>query len=368
MQYKNLKVCLWTITLFLVSIPTSWAAPLFDRSDCEALGAVWMNGVPGSGRFGSCTVASQLTVPRGDVLEVGPSVDLAVPGGTRLINHGGLELRGTSKLIINGGTVENLTQLNINNNAELIVDQGWLNNTGRIEVDGKLTNEPSSGTVFTWGIFNSGNIHIIRGGELWNHGEIIEFPSVRADQRTLIVDLDGALLNEPGGRWHPNDAHVFGLVRNAKGAEILLRHRLQLHSNGSITNAGYFAVWSEASAFVIDEQATLSSTSGSQLKIDGGTVRVNGNIDLAGATLENRFNRYWPNGRLWVMPGGLVTVQLGGHLINRKDADFHNDGTIILKCIAFFTEEQPITGNGPWSGLCKDFQPKVPAFPPLGWN
>ncbi|MDR1730690.1 MAG: autotransporter adhesin family protein, partial [Synergistaceae bacterium] len=158
----------------------------------------------------------QLTVPAGKTVTNNGTIYIRLGASLKidgtLINNGTIIIKGTMD-ITNGGTLINNGTVTVNSGGEIDIDSGGtlinngtINNSGAIDDDGTLDNNPG-------GVINNnsgGEIDVNNGGELDNNGTINNNTGGEIDVNTGgTIDNDGTI-DTSGGYIYDNG----GVINN----------------------------------------------------------------------------------------------------------------------------------------------------------
>lgn len=342
------------------------AATLDSDTDCDLLGGHWEPAAVGSGMLGTCEFWNSLTVPAGTTLAIG-LVDALIPPNRTVVVDGRLEMVARSVLTVDDGNLEINGQMYIGNDAKLTLAKGSVHNNGDLLVEGDIFNGPGSGTVFAWGIFNAGLIHVIKGGNFFNDGWYFDQSATSTAPVSLRIDSGGKFYNRRGAEFNPRAAVVYGELYSDAGSLLKLRRRLTIANMGSFENYGQIIMWSENGRLIVDEGGRFELLNGSSLSNEGSTVVVQGQLRIYFASLHNypAGPNYGP-GRIETYSPGVLSVDVRGTLINDAGAQLANRGTVLRNCFGVVKDIGGITFNPVMNAPC--FKPPFKQAPAINWG
>lgn len=349
------------------------AIDLYGTKDCGAIGGSWVN-AHAPQRAGSCTLTQAFTLPRNTRLEVGTSVDLILANNGVLTVEGELLIIDTAAVVINGGSLINNSNIDINNDGKLTLNTGNVQNNGVISSEGNITNTNTvpRGQSMGGDIFNHNTIINFHGGEIHNHGRILSIGN-----GSIRTEAAGVFKNYSGGRYHATTDEIAGRLENLAGGYVSVGRALLVHSGAVLENSGHLDVG----------YATLTTSKGSQVSMLPGSgltvgathqlrgeMIVNGEFSNAGhislggtlrssSTIGEQIRGTndpivnAASGVIVVYPTGMISIQ-DNVLINSAGASVDNGGIISLSCFSKFRDSGQYTGY-PISQYC-GIPPVVP--------
>lgn len=357
------RVALAALCTLLSSAAFAAIVPLYDRDDCFALSGMWKTTQQSGGPLDTCTLPAGFTVFSGDRLEVGPSVELVVTNNSYLHVDGSLHLLRRSAMSATArGVIRVNGTLEMRGSTRLTLNEGSLDNRGIVRAEGKIENGKGTGTTQTWGVFNAGHIQLFSGGEVINEGEFVDVAPQISSMKSVLVDRDAKFVNKKGARMHARDVLIHGEFVNEWGAEIASRQRVEISSIGRLENAGHILLWDrEFGRLTIQNGGSLISSIGGYITNYGATVAIRGTLHQKSSTFHNT-----NGGTIETHAGSLLRVSGKSFLIHDAGATIHNMGWIKIECFSIFTNNGSLIGN--FIGTPSCFQPPIDPPPVINWS
>ena len=244
-----------------------------DPKSCAAFGGQWASNAELPPQIGRCVLPEPLVVNSGDQVFIGPGVVLVLNAATNQLS-GNLYVSNTAVLRILAGT-RNTGVIDIEDNAELQLWGGWLDNAGLVQTEGLVEIFPNIV------LYNTGTLRNFGGGEINNDGRILMYQ----------VRGNCTIINEPGN-------------------DIINRKEVYVIAPCVLTNQGFLDNQSMATMVV---NGYLSNENGGDLRNRGWLDVSSGELRNDGSTLENR-----GSGKLWAYGSGKI-VNSGAAMLSNRD-------------------------------------------------
>ncbi len=291
-----------------------------NRTSCSNIEGTWSDP-------NTCTLNSNLTINRGDSLEIPVNVTLIVPTGITLKNDGE---------VINNGTIKN---------------NGTINNTNSFITPGQLTID-NAGFFGSNGYFGSGGF-----GEDFQPN-----PDLQHAIANNGVMSTAATFRFEGSISNIGEIHNFGnfaIINNSFINNGTVKNNGTFNITGSIINNGHFLNLETLLSYYSLLDSTLPGVNKSEFYFDNyGTLANSGtlNISMSSDSTEYTFNNYG-----LFINNATVNSNLGGEINNNDTIDnwgsvnnygkiknegtINNYGDISNDCSGSFKDFGIFTGN-----------------------